>query len=75
MVAVLFWIVFNYDRELVMPQECDLVLPPFVNHAIHTDILIVVALELLLGDKKKPHSKRTASLCWLGAVIVVYYAV
>ncbi|XP_021932812.1 androgen-dependent TFPI-regulating protein-like [Zootermopsis nevadensis] len=47
----LFWTIYSYDRSLVYPAIVDEYVAPHVNHFMHTDVAVVVVLEMLL----RPH--------------------
>ncbi|PNF14352.1 Androgen-dependent TFPI-regulating protein [Cryptotermes secundus] len=46
-----FWTLYKYDRSLVYPEIVDEYVAPHVNHMMHTNVGVVVGLEILL----RPH--------------------
>nr|XP_006134721.1 androgen-induced gene 1 protein-like isoform X2 [Pelodiscus sinensis] len=46
-VAVTFWTLYAYDRELVYPKELDEINPSWLNHTMHTTILPLLFIELI----------------------------
>ena len=48
LVTGLFWAIFAIDRELVYPSIMDLYIPNLMNHACHTFIFILMALDLMV---------------------------
>ncbi|XP_062976767.1 androgen-induced gene 1 protein-like [Elgaria multicarinata webbii] len=54
-VAVAFWGLYAYDRELVYPRELDDINPSWLNHSMHTTILPLLFIELVICTHKYPH--------------------
>ncbi|XP_019365714.1 PREDICTED: androgen-induced gene 1 protein-like [Gavialis gangeticus] len=54
-VAITFWTLYAYDRELVYPKELDEVNPSWLNHTMHTTILPLLLIELVSCPHKYPH--------------------
>ncbi|XP_065214895.1 androgen-induced gene 1 protein-like isoform X2 [Planococcus citri] len=46
-VSFTFWVLFAVDRELVMPKAVDQFFPSWLNHTVHTFIVVYSVLELL----------------------------
>lgn len=46
------------DRELVLPQKLDAYFPLWLNHIMHTNIVIFILLEMFLSCRKYPTKKR-----------------
>uniref|UniRef100_A0A6J0UL58 Androgen-induced gene 1 protein-like isoform X2 n=1 Tax=Pogona vitticeps TaxID=103695 RepID=A0A6J0UL58_9SAUR len=53
-VAVAFWGLFAYDRELVYPKELDDINPSWLNHTMHTTILPLLFIEMVICVHKYP---------------------
>ncbi|XP_067324314.1 androgen-induced gene 1 protein-like [Anolis sagrei] len=53
-VAVAFWGLYAYDRELVYPKELDDINPSWLNHSMHTTILPLLFIELYICPHKYP---------------------
>lgn len=47
-VALMFWSLFAFDRETVAPKEWDPIFPVWLNHFIHTDIIVFISIELII---------------------------
>lgn len=69
----MFWTLWSIDRELVLPEVLDAVVPSWLNHALHTVIIIPVVVELLFCKMHLPHHKDALTV--LATVHVVYTAV
>jgi hypothetical protein len=63
-----FWTIYNYDRSLVYPAIVDQYVAPHVNHFMHTDVAVVVVLEMLLRPHYYHHRNRHLGIlllfCW-----------
>ncbi|XP_065214899.1 androgen-induced gene 1 protein-like [Planococcus citri] len=46
-VTVTFWVLMTIDRKLVMPKSFDPFFPSWLNHSVHTVVIIYALLELL----------------------------
>ncbi|KAJ6665746.1 hypothetical protein lerEdw1_002116 [Lerista edwardsae] len=57
-VAVAFWSLYAYDRELVYPRELDDINPTWLNHSMHTTILPLLFIELVICSHKYPSKKK-----------------
>ncbi|KAK3928764.1 Androgen-dependent TFPI-regulating protein [Frankliniella fusca] len=53
-VTAIFWGLFALDRELVMPAALDKVVPLWLNHAMHTFVLVLVVVQLLAEPHHPP---------------------
>ncbi|KAH0617923.1 hypothetical protein JD844_016678 [Phrynosoma platyrhinos] len=69
-----FWILYSYDRELVYPKSLDLVIPVWMNHAMHTFIFPLAVLDLFSTPRRYPSKGKGLSLlgiagfsylCWI----------
>ncbi|XP_048406481.2 androgen dependent TFPI regulating protein 1 isoform X2 [Stegostoma tigrinum] len=56
-VVVSFWILYAYDRELVYPEQLDKIIPTWLNHAMHTVVLVLLMLELFVVQHRWPNRK------------------
>ncbi|XP_067904120.1 androgen-induced gene 1 protein-like isoform X2 [Heterodontus francisci] len=56
-VVVSFWLIYAYDRELVYPKILDQVIPMWLNHAMHSLVLVLLMLELILVPHHSPSHK------------------
>ncbi|KAJ7338532.1 hypothetical protein JRQ81_012434 [Phrynocephalus forsythii] len=57
-----FWILYIYDRQLVYPQQLDLVIPEWMNHGMHTSILPLAILEIFSTPRRYPSKGKGLSL-------------
>ncbi|XP_068597816.1 androgen-dependent TFPI-regulating protein [Brachionichthys hirsutus] len=69
-VALLFWTIFAYDRELIYPANLDTFFPPWINHAMHTFVLPILLGEVLVQPHVYPPAKH--ALAALGLVGLSY---
>ncbi|KAK6959515.1 androgen-induced 1 protein [Biomphalaria glabrata] len=44
-VVVTFWVLYLVDRELVYPESLDKIIPPVINHILHTTVLPFILLD------------------------------
>ncbi|KAI1897188.1 hypothetical protein AGOR_G00080640 [Albula goreensis] len=79
-VAMSFWSIYAYDRELVYPKFLDEIIPNWLNHALHTVILPLLLVQHYLQHHQYPSRARGilvlalfASL-YLSWVLWVHYA-
>lgn len=49
LVSVLFWVLYLTDRDLVYPAVWDSIIPPWMNHGVHTSTILFTGLELLVA--------------------------
>ena len=73
-VGVTFWSLMAIDRRLVLPESLDPYFPGWLNHMMHTNIMIFQLLELMSSSRKYPRRHygcmtlflfETAYLIWL----------
>ncbi|KAF7263892.1 hypothetical protein GWI33_000951 [Rhynchophorus ferrugineus] len=57
-VGAMFWIIFSINREYVFPQVLDEYIPSWINHAVHTNIMIFTAVETLMVRQQMPDVKK-----------------
>ncbi|XP_015213085.1 androgen-dependent TFPI-regulating protein [Lepisosteus oculatus] len=69
-VVMVFWGMFMYDRQLVYPDNLDNFFPPWINHAMHTAVLPLLAVEIVLHRHAYP--KKQNGLATLGIIGVGY---
>ncbi|KAG6458448.1 androgen-dependent TFPI-regulating protein [Manduca sexta] len=53
---ILFWRVWNKDRELIAPPNIDDIVPFWSQHCMHTVSLVVMLLDLVLVPRERPKS-------------------
>lgn len=61
-VGIVFWGLFHYNRELVFPAAFDKFFPNYINHMMHTTVLVVQLLELVLLYHPYPQRKYGMSI-------------
>jgi len=71
-VGVTFWTLYAIDRELVFPRILDPVFPSWLNHIMHTNIVVFIVLEVFTSYRKYP--SRTLGLAGLSAFMLSYLA-
>ncbi|XP_065090296.1 androgen-induced gene 1 protein-like isoform X2 [Ochlerotatus camptorhynchus] len=69
-VGVTFWTLMAIDRELVFPKALDAVFPGWLNHVMHTNIVIFMMLEICTSFRQYP--SRKAGLAGLGIFMTCY---
>ncbi|CAH1408007.1 unnamed protein product [Nezara viridula] len=69
-VAILFWGFYFWDRELIYPAILDELLPPFINHMMHTYPVPLSILYMFTEIKKEPPKYKTLGL--LTVFITIY---
>ncbi|XP_030383643.1 androgen-induced gene 1 protein isoform X3 [Scaptodrosophila lebanonensis] len=69
-VGVTFWTLYAIDRELVFPKVLDPVFPSWLNHVLHTNIMVFIVLELFTSYRAYP--KRSKGLTGLAIFMVSY---
>ncbi|XP_074035515.1 androgen-dependent TFPI-regulating protein-like isoform X2 [Leptinotarsa decemlineata] len=53
-VSTMFWSLYNINREFVLPEVLDKYIPTWLNHCLHTNILIFAAIEMLIANQLLP---------------------
>ncbi|XP_012156114.1 androgen-induced gene 1 protein isoform X2 [Ceratitis capitata] len=69
-VGITFWSLYAIDRELVLPRVLDPVFPSWLNHVLHTNIVVFMILELFTSFRAYP--KRSKGLAGLSAFLLCY---
>lgn len=71
-VGVTFWTLMAIDRELVFPKSFDAFFPNWLNHVMHTNIMIFILLEMYLTFRQYPSRKSglTGSLTFMLTYLV-----
>ncbi|XP_066254890.1 androgen-dependent TFPI-regulating protein-like [Euwallacea similis] len=72
-VSAMFWGVYSINREWVLPEVCDEYIPQWLNHSLHTNVLIFLVMEVLIANQLLPSFR--SALGALTALTVVYDAV
>ncbi|XP_053961023.1 androgen-induced gene 1 protein isoform X1 [Anastrepha ludens] len=69
-VGITFWSLYAIDRELVFPRVLDAVFPSWLNHVLHTNIVVFIILELFTSFRAYP--KRSQGIAGLSAFMLSY---
>ncbi|XP_026843355.1 androgen-induced gene 1 protein isoform X3 [Drosophila persimilis] len=71
-VGVTFWTLYAIDRELVFPKVLDPVFPSWLNHVLHTNIVVFIVLELFTSYRAYPKRSKglTGLTIFMGAYLV-----
>ncbi|KAJ8966772.1 hypothetical protein NQ314_003321 [Rhamnusium bicolor] len=56
-VSAMFWSVYSIDRELVFPEVLDEHVPDWLNHSLHTNIVVFLVIEVLIVNQLLPTFK------------------
>lgn len=78
-VGLTFWGLMFVDRELVLPKALDPYFPWWLNHLMHTLIMVTTALEMVMAPRQYPARSKGLSglagfmLIYLGWMHFVYY--
>ena len=65
-IPVSFWGLYAIDRNLIYPEVFDKVVPPYINHFLHTAILLWALCEVYLVHHHFPSTR------WAAVVIFTY---
>jgi len=69
-VGVTFWALMFVDRELVLPKALDPYFPWWLNHLMHTMIMVSTVFEMIIAPRQYP--KRSRSLGILTSFMLAY---
>ncbi|XP_017877508.1 androgen-induced gene 1 protein-like isoform X2 [Ceratina calcarata] len=69
-VGVTFWCLMFVDRELVLPKAIDPYFPWWLNHLMHTMIMVSILIETVLAPRKYP--KRSHGLMSTLGFMLIY---
>ncbi|KAF5291435.1 hypothetical protein FQR65_LT01746 [Abscondita terminalis] len=64
-VGITFWGIYIVDRELVFPKALDAFFPTWLNHVMHTNIMIFILLQMYLSYHDYPSRKTCASILFV----------
>nr|XP_022900409.1 androgen-dependent TFPI-regulating protein-like isoform X2 [Onthophagus taurus] len=77
-VGLTFWALYAIDRELVFPKVIDPYFPSWLNHVMHTNIMIFILIEMFTAFRKYPSRKiglgilTVFMLAYLGWIHVIH---
>lgn len=69
-VGLTFWGLYMIDRELIFPRSIDPYFPAWLNHVMHTNIMVFIIIEMLITYRRYP--PRKSGLTILASFLVVY---
>lgn len=78
-VGVVFWGIYAVDRELILPRSLDPYFPLWLNHVMHSNIVIFALIELVTSFRMYPTRKTGLSIlstfmfCYLIWIHIIYY--
>ncbi|KAF5270682.1 hypothetical protein FQA39_LY01420 [Lamprigera yunnana] len=61
-VGITFWAIYAIDRELVFPKALDAFFPAWLNHIMHTNIMIFIVLQMYLSYHEYPSRKQCVTI-------------
>lgn len=61
-VGVSFWSIYALDRELILPRALDAYFPTWLNHVMHSNIVVFILIELLTSFRMYPKKKLGLSI-------------
>ncbi|XP_068706823.1 androgen-induced gene 1 protein-like [Montipora foliosa] len=56
-VAAIFWGIYMVDRNLIFPKQLDKIIPPWLNHLLHTWCAVAVIMEGAFIKHKYPRNR------------------
>uniref|UniRef100_A0A1A9WK81 Androgen-induced 1 n=1 Tax=Glossina brevipalpis TaxID=37001 RepID=A0A1A9WK81_9MUSC len=69
-VGITFWSIYAIDRELILPKVLDAVFPSWLNHIMHTNIVVFMILEIFTSFRAYP--KRGDGMMGLSIFLLAY---
>jgi len=69
-VGITFWSLYAIDRELVFPRVLDAVFPSWLNHIMHTNIVVFIVLEMFTSFRLYP--RRSKGITGLTVFMISY---
>lgn len=78
-VGITFWGIYAVDRELILPRSIDPYFPLWLNHVMHTNIVVFILIDLLTSFRMYPSKKIGCSiltsfmLCYLIWLHIIYF--
>lgn len=71
-VSLMFWGLYNINRDFVLPEACDEIFPKWLNHSVHTNILVLPVVEMMTTKQRLPSFK--SAFYGISALSAVYDA-
>lgn len=78
-VGITFWGIYAVDRELILPKALDAYFPTWLNHVMHSNIVISIIIELASSFRMYPSRKMglsilsTFMLCYVVWIHFIYF--
>ncbi|XP_053610712.1 androgen-induced gene 1 protein-like [Plodia interpunctella] len=78
-VGTTFWGIYAVDRELILPRSIDQYFPGWLNHVMHTNIVVFSLIELITSFRMYPTRNTALSLlcsfmlCYVIWIHVIYF--
>lgn len=71
-VGISFWTLMAIDRELVFPKAFDAFFPSWLNHIMHTNIMVFIVLEMCISFRQYPSRSKglTGLTVFMGSYLV-----
>ncbi|XP_044738599.1 androgen-induced gene 1 protein-like isoform X3 [Chrysoperla carnea] len=69
-VGITFWAIYAIDRELIFPKVLDEYFPGWLNHLMHTNIMVFTVIEMITSERNYP--KRSTGIKTLMAFLLTY---
>ncbi|KAJ8925624.1 hypothetical protein NQ315_009468, partial [Exocentrus adspersus] len=79
-VSTMFWSVYSINREWVLPEVLDEFVPDWLNHSLHTNIVVFLIIEVLIANQLLPTFKSafigltTLSTIYNVVFLIVYFS-
>ncbi|CAG4952003.1 unnamed protein product [Colias eurytheme] len=71
-VGITFWGIYAVDRELILPKVMDAYFPFWLNHVMHSNIVIFIVIELVTSFRMYPNRKIGLSIL---SIFMLGYAI
>lgn len=71
-VAISFWGIYAIDRELILPKMMDAYFPLWLNHVMHSNILVFTMIELVSSFRMYPPRKLGLSIL---SIFMLFYII
>lgn len=71
-VSLMFWGLYNINRDFVLPEACDEIFPKWLNHSVHTNILLLPIVEMMTTRQRLPSFK--SAFYGISVLSIVYDA-
>ncbi|XP_026756245.1 androgen-induced gene 1 protein-like [Galleria mellonella] len=70
-VGISFWGIYAVDRELILPRSLDPYFPKWLNHVMHTNIVVFILIELVTSFRMYPTRKTAMTI--LSTFLIAYF--